>query len=378
MSLAGVIPALDRAIDSALTEKRIIGCAVLLAEAGRVVHARHAGMADREANRPMQPGAWFRYASVSKPFTTVAALRLMDQGRLSPEDPVTRWLPDFTPRLPDGTQPLITVDQLMSHLAGLDYGFNQPEDGPYARAGVSDGIGDSGIPLAENLRRIASVPLDRLPGTRWRYSVATDVLGAVIEAATDMPLQEAMARLVTGPLGIEAAFSAPDPARLAANYADGRPEPQRMRGPTRVDNPLTPGQTYGYLPARIFDPEAYPSGGGGMAGTAEAALTLLETLREGDFLSDRIRLEARRNRIGDQRHPMRGPGWGHAWAGAVRTTPERPEGSLPQGCLSWGGIYGHSWIVDPSRGRTLVALTNTAVEGMNGAFAVEIALATLR
>ena len=74
---------------------------------------------------------------------------------------------------------------------------------------------------------------------------------------------------------------------------------------------------------------------------------------------------------------MRGPGWGHAWAGAVRATPERPQGSLPQGCLSWGGIYGHSWIVDPSRGRTLVALTNTAVEGMNGAFAVEIAVATL-
>ena len=378
MNLGEVIAALDHAIDGALAEKRITGCALLLAEAGRIVHARHAGMADREAGRPMRPGAWFRYASVSKPFTTVAALRLMDQGRLSPEDPVTRWLPDFTPRMADGTQPVITVDHLMSHLAGLDYGFNQPEGGSYATAGISDGIGDSGISLAENLRRIVSVPLDRAPGTRWRYSVATDVLGAVIEAATDMPLQEAMARLVTGPLGIEAAFSAPEPDRLAANYADARPEPQRMRGPTRVANPLTPGQIYTYLPARIFDPEAFPSGGGGMAGTAEAALTLLETLRTGDFLSEHIRLEARRNRIGDQNHPMRGPGWGHAWAGAVRTTPDRPQGSLPQGCLSWGGIYGHSWMVDPAHGRTLVALTNTAVEGMNGAFAVEIALATLR
>lgn len=373
-----MITALDRAVDGALAEKRLIGCAVLLAGGGRVLHARHAGMADREAGRPMLPGAWFRYSSVSKPFTTVAALRLMDQGRLSPEDAVTRWLPGFTPRMADGSRPPITVDQLMSHLAGLDYGFNQPEDGPYARAGVSDGIGDSGISLAENLRRIASVPLDRGPGTRWRYSVATDVLGAVIEAVTDMPLQEAMARLVTGPLGIEAAFSAPEPARLAANYANARPEPQRMHGKARVANPLTPGQIYDYLPARIFDPEAFPSGGGGMAGTAEAALSLLETLYRGDFLSQRIRLAARQNRIAGQTHPMRGPGWGHAWAGAVRTTPDRPHGSLPQGCLSWGGIYGHSWIVDPARGRTLVALTNTAVEGMNGAFAVEIALATLR
>lgn len=379
MSLGKVIAALDAAIDGALAERRIVGCAVLLSERGQIVHARHAGMADREAGRPMQPGAWFRYASVSKPFTTVAALRLMDQGRLSPEDLVTRWLPEFTPRMQDGSQPQITVDQLMSHLAGLDYGFNQPPDGSYARAGISDGIGDTGITLAENLRRIVSVPLDRAPGTRWRYSVATDVLGAVIEAVTDMPLQEAMARLVTGPLGIEAAFSAPDPARLSANYADARPEPARMRGPTRVENPLTPGQIYSYLPARIFDPEAFPSGGGGMAGTAEAALTLLETLREGSFLSDKVRLAARQNRLGDQRHPLRGPGWGHAWAGAVRTDPGRgPDDGLPQGCLSWGGIYGHNWIVDPARGRTLVALANTAVEGMNGAFAVEVALASLR
>ncbi len=294
MSLAACIAALDRAVESALAERRIVGCVVLLAEDGRQVHARAEGFADREAGRPMRRGTWLRYASVSKPFTTVAALRLIQAGRLSPENPVTRWLPDFAPTLPDGSRPVITVDQLMSHLAGLDYGFNQPPDGPYARAGVSDGIGDSGISLAENLRRIASVPLDRLPGSRWRYSVATDVLGAVIEAAADMPLPEAMARLVTDPLGIEAGFRAPDAADLAANYADARPEPRRMRGPTRVRNPLQPEQGYAYLPERIRDPSAYPSGGGGMAGTAGAALALLETLRTGSFLGDDLRTEAQR------------------------------------------------------------------------------------
>jgi len=374
MSLAACIAALDRAVESALAERRIVGCVVLLAEDGRQVHARAEGFADREAARPMRRGSWLRYASVSKPFTTVAALRLIQAGRLSSEDPVTRWLPDFVPALPDGSRPVITVDQLMSHLAGLDYGFNQPPDGPYARAGISDGIGDSGISLAENLRRIASVPLDRLPGTRWRYSVATDVLGAVIEAAADMPLPEAMARLVTDPLGIEAGFRAPDAADLAANYADARPEPRRMRGPTRVRNPLQPEQSYAYLPERIRDPSAYPSGGGGMAGTAGAALALLETLRTGSFLGDDLRTEAQRNRI-RQRHPLRGPGWGHAWAGAVVTDAVAAGIGLPQGSLSWGGIYGHSWIVDPARRRSLVALTNTAVEGMNGAFAVEIAAA---
>ena len=372
MSIPTSIAALDRAVDKALSEQRIVGCTVMLSENGRPVHIRSAGLADREAGVPMRPGTWMRYASISKPFTTVAALRLMDMGRLTARDPVTRWLPDFTPAMPDGRRPVITVDQLMSHLAGLDYPFNQPPDGPYARAGVSDGIGDTGITLAENLRRIASVPLDRMPGTRWRYSVATDVLGAVIEAACDMPLSDAMARLVTDPLGIEAGFHVDDAANLAANYADDTPQPRRMQGLTHVPNPRHPGQIYSYLPERICDPTAFPSGGGGMAGTAQAALTLLETLAAGPFLSDAIRAEAHRNRIA-QRHPMRGPGWGHAWAGAVLTDPVAAGVGLPPGCLSWGGIYGHSWILDPVRHRCVVALTNTAVEGMNGKFAARIA-----
>jgi CubicO group peptidase (beta-lactamase class C family) len=193
MSLSQTIEALERAIASALQDRRITGCAVMLAQNGKLVFSAAAGMADREAGRAMTQGGWLRYASVTKPFTTLAALRLMDQGRLAPEDLVTRYLPGFTPALADGSRPPITVNQLMSHMAGLDYGFAQPPGGPYAQAGVSDGIGDSGITLAENLRRIAGVTLDRAPGSAWRYSVATDVLGAVIEAASDRPLPQAMA-----------------------------------------------------------------------------------------------------------------------------------------------------------------------------------------
>lgn len=367
-----MIAALDSAIDSAVSDQRLVGCVVMLAASGRVVHARAAGQADREAGRAMLPDSWLRYASVTKPFTTLTALRLMDRGRLSPEDAVTRWLPGFAPALPDGNRPRISVNQLMAHLAGLDYGFNQPEGGAYARAGISDGIGDTGITLAENLRRLTQVPLDRLPGTRWRYSLATDVLGAVIEAVTDRPLPEAMAELVTDPLGIEAGFAAP--ATIAANYASDSAPPRRMAGPTQVANPLRPELSYSFLPERIFSGAAYASGGGGMAGTAPAALAVLEALRSGPFISDGLREQAMRNRI-DQIHPMRGPGWGHAWVGAVITDAPTAGIGLARGSVSWGGIYGHSWIMDPSRALTLLALTNTTTEGMNGAFAVEIAAA---
>ena len=376
MSLARIIPALDRGIDAAIAERRIVGCTVMLAERGHVVFARSDGMADREAGRAMTPDTWLRYASVTKPFTTVAALRLMALGRLSPEDAVTRYLPDFTPALPDGSRPRITVNHLMSHLAGLDYGFAQPSDGAYARARISDGIGDSGVTLDENLRRIASVPLDRAPGSAWRYSVATDVLGAVIQAAADKPLPQAMTDLVTEPLGLAAAFTA-DPARLAANYADARPQPRRMQGLTRVPIPLSPDLNFSFLPERSTDPQAYPSGGGGMSGTVPAALTLLEILRAGAFIPQNLRDLALMNRIAEP-HPMRGPGWGHTWAGAVLTDPVLSGIGLPAGCLSWGGIYGHSWMIEPSRDLTLLAMTNTATEGMNGAFAVEMAAALMQ
>lgn len=373
MSLTRTIDALQTGITAALDQHRIVGCTVMLAQDGRLLFQASAGMADREAGREMTPEIWLRYASVTKPFTTLAALRLMDQGRLDPEAPVTRYLPSFTPALPDGSRPEIIVNHLMSHLAGLDYGFAQPPDGPYAQAGVSDGISDSGITLAENLRRIASVPLDIVPGSAWRYSVATDVLGAVIEVASDRPLPQAMADLVTGPLGIEAAFLA-DPDRLAANYHDAQPQPLRMAGLTRVPIPGAEGLSFGFLPERSFDPQAFPSGGGGMSGQPAAALAVLEALRAGPFISEPLRRMAMQNRIAGP-HPSRGPSWGHAWMGAVVCDPGLAAIGLPQGSLSWGGIYGHSWVVVPSRRLTLLAMTNTTIEGMNGGFAVEMAAA---
>lgn len=373
MSLTRTIDALQAGITAALDQHRIVGCTVLLAQDGKLLFQASAGMADREAGRAMTPETWLRYASVTKPFTTLAALRLMDQGRLDPEAPVTRYLPGFTPALPDGTRPQITVNHLMSHLAGLDYGFAQPPGGPYAQAGVSDGISDSGITLAENLRRIASVPLDIVPGSAWRYSVATDVLGAVIEVASDRPLPQAMADLVTGPLGVEAAFLA-DPERLAANYHDAQPQPQRMSGLTRVPIPGAEELSFGFLPERSWDPQAFPSGGGGMSGQPAAALAVLEALRAGPFISEPLRRMAMQNRISGP-HPSRGPSWGHAWMGAVVCDPVLAGIGLPPGSLSWGGIYGHSWVVVPARGLTLLAMTNTTTEGMNGGFAVEMAAA---
>ena len=99
----------------------------------------------------------------------------MDLGILN--DPVTQYLPDFGPKLTDGSAPVITIQQLLTHTAGLSYGFLEPPDGPYHKAHVSDGLDMPGLPMEEELHRIAMAGLAYAPGTRWSYSVALDVLG---------------------------------------------------------------------------------------------------------------------------------------------------------------------------------------------------------
>src|SRR5690242_18070493 len=96
---------LDTAIENALARQRIVGAVVLVARDGEIVYRRAAGHADREQDVPMREDAIFRLSSVTKPFVATAALKLADDGTIDLSAPVTEWLPDFRPRLPDGTAP---------------------------------------------------------------------------------------------------------------------------------------------------------------------------------------------------------------------------------------------------------------------------------
>lgn len=364
---------IDSAIEAALAEHRIVGCVVLVAEDGKLVYERAAGFADRETGRPMRRDTPFRFASVTKPFTTMATLKLVEAGRLSPEDPVTKYLPEFRPQLPDGSAADIRIMHLMAHLAGLDYRFNQPADSSYARARVSDGMDENEGALAANLARIANVPLNCAPGEGWRYSVATDVLGGVIEAVFGTPLDAAIDELVCRPLGLDAAFVWPG-ADLAVPYYDGAPQPKRMAGPVEIPLPFVEGPGVRFDPERIRNRSAWPSGGAGMAGRAQDVLTLLEAYRTGDFLPDDLREAAWIPRTGAEAQTA-GPGWGASWLGAVLIDPETAGSGWSGGSVSWGGVYGNWWGIDFARKRTVVSLTNTAYEGMIGTFAQDIAAA---
>lgn len=362
---------IDRVVDTAIAEGRIAGAVVLVAEDGRLVHHRAAGHMDREAGTPMREDAIFRFASVSKPFVAATALALVDDGVLDLDTPITRHLPGFQPTTTNGDRPLITLRQLLSHTAGLDYGFFQPADGPYARAGISDGMDDRpGLTLAENLRRLALVPLRNRPGDAWHYSLAIDVTGGLIEAATGRTLPDVVREKVTAPLGLEdTGFTVADTARLAVPYVDG-PQggvPRRMAAAEAV--PFG-GSAVHYAPGRILDPDAWPSGGAGMAGTAADVLALLEAIRTGGggVLSPGMAAAFARPATGDLPLDVTGPGWAFGLGASVLTDPALAGSPQSPGTWAWGGAYGHSWFVDPVRKLTVVAMTNTALAGMTGAF----------
>ena len=371
----GVAPAqlsarIQAAVQRALDEQRLVGAVVLVARDGALIHRQAAGWADRESGRTMAADAVFRLASVSKPIVSTAALVLVAQGRLSLDDSLERWLPEFRPLLPDGQPARIAVWQLLSHTAGLGYRFFEADaNGPYARAGVSDGMDASGISLAENLRRIASVPLLYEPGTGWGYSLATDVLGALIERVQGEPLDAAVRQLVTGPLGMaDTGFIARDAQRVATAYVNDTPQPHPL-AEGEIVSPFEGAVGIPYSPARIFDPQAFPSGGAGMAGTAEDFLRLLEALRQGGgaILPDELIAEMARDRAENLELPN-APGCGFGLGFSVLRDRTLAASPASEGTWRWGGAYGHSWFVDRARGLSVVAFTNTLYEGMSGRF----------
>lgn len=357
---------LDWVVDGAIAEQRIVGAVVLVARDGKVVYHRAAGLADREAGKPMGEDTIFNFSSVTKPIVTAAVMKLIEQGRIRLDDPVTRWLPDFRPKLADAGAPAITVRQLLTHTAGLSYRFLEASGSDYDQLNVSDGFDQPGLSRDEFLRRLGATRLRYPPGHGWKYSLSIDVLGLAMERATGEPLPQLVERLVTGPLGMrDTAFRITDRSRASAYYVNQKPQPVRMVEGTIV--PLQAGALR-FAPLRLDDPNSYPSGGAGMAGTAVDFLKFLEVIRTGGkpILGQRAVAEMMRVQVAAPMDDQPGVGFGFGWAVLVdpiaAKTPQSP------GTINWGGVYGHSWFVDRALKLSVVAFTNTTLEGLFGGF----------
>ena len=364
---------LDAVIDAAMGE-RVVGATVLVSRDGRLAYSRNAGLADREAGRPVADDTIFRLASLTKPMVTAAALALVEAGVMALEDPVTRWLPDFQPQY-EGRAPAITIRQLLTHTAGLSYGFMQPDDGPYLKLRVSDGMDQPGLSFRDELQRIVQAGLFYPPGAAWLYSMAMDVLGAALENAAGKSLPAIVAERVAAPLRMaDTGFAVTDPSRLAVPYADGTP-PVPMGEACTV--PFFDLSGIRFAPGRAFDLTSFPSGGAGMVGTAREFLAFLEAIRTGGggVIGPETARQMMSNQTGDLAIVTNGPGWGFGFGGAVHLDPALSGSVHSKGVWLWGGVYGHSWFVDPARALSVVVMTNTAIEGMTGAFAIDVAAA---
>jgi len=347
---------------------QIVGGVLLVAQGGVLRYVSARGWADRERRVSVTRDTRFRLASLTKLLTSVAVLQLCEQGILSLDAPVTDWLPAFRPRLGDGREPVITLRHLLSHSSGLGYGFEQPPGNAYALAGVSDGLDRVAFDLQENLTRLAKLPLLFEPGTAWGYSLATDVLGAVIEQGTGRGLSQVIDEQVARPLGMASTSFRQDQGRLARAYKDGAGAPERIGD---GDVLVLESGTAKVSSGRVYDAQAYESGGAGMLGTADDYLKLLECLRlDGAPLLNSVSTAALlSNAIGKVTLKGRGAGWTFGLGPVILADPLAAGQRQGAGTWSWCGVYGSHYWVDPVSEISLVVLTNTAVAGAWGRFA---------
>jgi len=352
----------DAAIDAALVS-RIVGCTVIVQQDGKEIYARSAGLADREANTPLQRDAIWRLASVTKPIVATAALRMLEDGLLQLDDAVTTYLPYFTPPSPDGVVRPITLRHLFSHSSGLSY-ETTPSD-------VSPGMSGPIITLEENLRRLAKAPLLFAPGTGWAYGTSIDVLGGVVAAINGSSLEAAVKKYVAGPLGmLDWGFTPTDPGRVTANYWNGDLPTPSIVPPARITMENRQGVMWEV--DRIFNADAPQSGGGGSCGTVDDVIKMLEVYNGSSFLKPATVAEALKNQIGALPRRETDAGKRFTLIGAIIDDPNAAKSPCPVGTLDWGGAWGHNWIIDPANRITVLVCSNTAPEGCNGPFREEV------
>jgi CubicO group peptidase (beta-lactamase class C family) len=243
-------------------EGKLPGFLAVVARDGRVVHVGKGGLRDVEGNLPVETDTQWRIYSMTKPVTSVAAMLLWEEGAFELKDPVANFIPSFgdmrvwrggspvKPVTVPATEP-IRMWHLLTHTAGLTYGFHyaHPLDAVYRANGFEWGA-PPGLDLEGCCEAWAAMPLMFEPGTEWNYSVATDVLGRVIEVIADQPLDAFFAQRIFEPLHMsDTGFAATDDTKLAALY-----------GPGLVRNDA--------MAANAKQKPAFLSGGGGLVSTA--------------------------------------------------------------------------------------------------------------
>ncbi len=274
-------------IESFVDQDQIAGAVVAIARRGRLVAWHAFGMRDVDEATPMQTDSIFRIYSMTKPVASVAAMILVEQGKIKLDDPVARYIPEFAEarvyESKEGdeiaTEPLqraVTLRDLLRHTSGLTYGFlgNSPVDQMYREANVLSEEND----IDQMSRNVAGIPLMCQPGSEFNYGVSVDVLGRVIEVASGQPLDLFMKEQIFDPLEMEdTGFFVPKDSheRFTSNYA-----PRPGGGLMRIDAPAS---------SKFSEKPKLLSGGGGLVSTASDYMRFAQMILNGGEL-DGVRI----------------------------------------------------------------------------------------
>ncbi len=347
---------------------KLVGAVTMVARHGKVVHFEAVGNYGLDNDRPMDKDALFRIYSMTKPITTVAMMMLYEEGKFQLGDAVARHLPEFEHQKITRDGELVspgspmTIEQLMSHSAGLTYGFmnDHPAESAYRDADIW-----GSVDLTEFAGKIANAPLRFEPGTRYHYSVATDILGAMVERLSGLTLEEYFQRRIFSPLGMsDTFFNVPEDKlqRLATNHYWNSEESTISVVPAENNRPPT-GVT-------LF------SGGGGLISTAGDYMIFCEMLRNGgsydgvrilgpktvqymtiNHLTDEVRNEGADEFPASHLYPGQSFGLGFG----VITDPGQSQVISSKGEYSWGGAANTKFWIDPEE--DLVAILMTQLLG---------------
>ncbi|MFG2312251.1 serine hydrolase domain-containing protein [Streptomyces sp. NPDC048566] len=379
---AAALARLDRHFARLVDEGRLPGFLVCVARHGKVAHLTTYGRRDREADLPVETGTLWRMYSMTKPVTSVAALTLVEEGRLGLDDRLSDHLPAFAaPRVyvsgsgaatvtRPARRPLL-IRHLLSHTAGLTFGsyHAHPVDALYREAGVESSVAP-GADLAETCAVYARLPLQFEPGTRWNYSVATNVLGRVVEVVCGQDLDTVLHERIFGPLGMaDAGFHV---------TAAGRPRLAQLYGEDGEGGirPV-PG-----LP--LHGRPTFLSGSGGMVASAHDYHRFTELLRRRGEL-DGVRLlrpetvelmasnqlpgNADRREFGTPFHQEPGgAGLGFGLGVSVVVDPGRTRSPSSQGAFGWSGVATTTFWIDPRNDLTVQFLSQLRPRGSHSVY----------
>lgn len=385
--IAAKLPYLDALLQDAVGRRQIAGAVALLARRGRIGHLQAIGWRDLEAKIAMTPDTLFRIASLTKPITSVAAMMLVEDGKLRLDDPLSKYLPEFhkpkvlvlsslsrgpASRWSCPSPREITIRDLLTHTSGLSYRFwdKKPLSEMYREGGVSDGLVHPKCTSADNVRRLAQQPLLFPPGSAWEYGLSTDVLGVVVEAVSGQDLAAFFRERIFAPLKMHDTFFVVPPAkrdRLAPLYRRDGYRLQRVG-----DKPIMRGELAISANYPCQTDSKYFSGGSGLVSTAGDYARFLQMLLGGGEL-DGVRLlqpetvqQMTTNQIGHKTIYVLEYGDGFGYGFGVRTKGNRWGRRLlnwwdvaSAGSYSWGGIFNTFFWVDPQK--ELIGLLMTQV-----------------